>query len=659
MSRQRLPGEDAVSRPTGAPAEARALTLRAVGIACLLIPLNAYWITQMAVIRYQGHPTTVSLFFNAVFILFVLRVGNDGVRLVFPRLALHRNELIVIYAMLTVASALCGHDLVQVVAPQIIMPHWLATPENQWEELFFQYLPNHLTISDPEIYRPAFEGGASLYTRERLLAWLPPVASWGGFLFVLTTMMLAINALIRRRWMDQEKLTYPITHMPLELSADGGALLRSRMMWLGFALAGGVDLLNGLHELWPFWPLIKVRVVHFDAFMRSFFVGYPWTALRGTRLSFYPFAIGLGMLLPLDLAFSCWFFYLFWKAQGLLTLMLGLSRIPGFPYVNEQSSAAYLGLAAFAVWIGRGYFARIWRGLLRGRPDDAGEPLSYPLALLIIGGGLLFLALFASGMGMWLWLAGLFFLLYFLLSMAVTRVRAELGPPAHDLHRGGPDLILTNLLGTDGTILPPRQLTALSLLFWFNRAYRAHPMPVQLEALKIADSSGIRQSHMAIALTIAAFLGVFAAFWAQVHGYYSYGIAAKISFAATTFGREPFQRLHSWLVYPTATDWHRVGAYLMGLAFTWLLMMARVRFVTWPFHPVGYAISSSWSMNCLWMPIFIAWLAKLIITRYGGHRSFQAAIPFALGLVLGEFVIGSLWTILGIALQIDTYSFWV
>ncbi len=657
MSSQRL--LHAAAEPGDQPAPARTLTVRAVTIACLLIPLNAYWITQMAVIRYQGHPTTVSLFFNAVFILFVLRIVNDAVRFVFPRAALHRNELIVIYAMVTVASALCGHDLVQVVAPQIIMPYWLATPENQWEELFFQHLPGHLTIGDPEIYRPAFEGGVSLYTRERLLAWLPPVASWGGFLFVLATMMLAINALIRRRWMDEEKLTYPITHMPLELTADDGALLRSRMMWLGFALAGSIDLINGLHELWPFWPLIKVRVVHFDAFMRSFFVGYPWTALRGTRLSFYPFAIGLGMLLPLDLAFSCWFFYLFWKAQGLLSLMLGLSRIPGFPYVNEQSSAAYLGLAGFALWIGRGYFARIWRGLLRGRPGDAGEPMSYPLAVLVIGGGLLFLALFTTAMGMWLWLAGLFFVLYFLLSMAVTRVRAELGPPAHDLHRGGPDLILTNLLGTDGTILPPRQLTALSLMFWFNRAYRAHPMPVQLEALKIADSSGIRQSHMAIALTIAAFLGVFAAFWAQVHGYYSYGIAAKMSGVATIFGREPFQRLQSWLAYPTGTDWPRVGAYLAGLGFTWLLMMARVRFVTWPFHPVGYAISSSWSMNCLWMPIFIAWLAKLIITRYGGHRAFQRAIPFALGLVLGEFVIGSLWTIIGIALQINTYSFWV
>ena len=90
-----MPGEVSVARDGEAPAPEAALTVRAVTIACLLLPLNAYWITQMAVVRYQGHPTTVSLFFNAVFILFALRVLNDGVRRLLPRLALRRGELIV------------------------------------------------------------------------------------------------------------------------------------------------------------------------------------------------------------------------------------------------------------------------------------------------------------------------------------------------------------------------------------------------------------------------------------------------------------------------------------------------------------------------------------------------------------------------------------
>lgn len=650
----------ATAPPASSEPGARGVTPRAIILACILLPANAYWITQMAVVRYEGHPTTVSLFFNAVFILFSLVLINAGIRRLSPRLALHRNELLVIYCMVCVASALCGHDLIQVVTPQIVMPFWLASPENKWEDLFFQYLPQHLTISDPDIYEPAFEGGSTLYTLERMKAWAVPVANWGLFLIVLSTMMLAMNSLLRKRWMDREKLTYPITHMPLELTQPGVPLLRNKFMWMGFAVAAAITLINGFHELWPAVPLIKVRVVHYDAYMSTLFRTYPWSALGGTRISFYPFAVGLGLLLPLDLAFSCWFFYLFWKGQRLVSAMLGLSQIPRFPYPDQQASAAYIGLAVFALWMARGHLKDIWLGLIgRSSINDKGEPMGYPLAMWVLGGGAAFLAIFAARMGMWMWVAALLFGIYFLISLTVARVRAELGPPAHDLHNGGPDLILTNLFGTSTAIFDTRQLTVLEMCYWFNRAYRAHPMPIQLESFKIAQTSGIPQSGMALALTIATVIGVFAAFWAQVHNYYSYGMAAKMSFVAQTFGREPFQRLAGWIQAPYPTRWPEIAAYGVGFFFSLILMFLRVNFIWWPFHPVGFAISGSWSMNCLWLPILIAWLIKLVMLRYGGFKMFQSAIPAALGLVLGEFILGSLWTLIGIIFQIRTYAFWV
>ena len=658
---------------------ARGVTPRALLIACLLLPLNAYWVIQMEVVRYQGHPTTVSLFYNSVFILLVFLLVNHLLAKVFPRCALHRNEMLVIYLMVTIASALGSHDLIEVVAPQVVTPFYLASPENKWEQLFFRYIPCFISIRDPRIFEPAFEGYSTFFTKERMLAWAVPGGSWAIFLAVLSTIMLAMNALLRRRWMDLEKLNYPITHLPLDLSEPGLPLLRNKLMWVGFGLAALVDIINGVHELVPAWPLIKVRVVHYDQYMGTLFKGYPWRALAGTRISFYPFAVGLGMLLPLDLAFSSWFFYLFWKAQRLGALLVGMDKIPGFPYVEEQSSAAYLGLTAFALWMARHYLRDIWHALTtRGRraapkqsaaaavppssetaPSDSGEPMAYPVALWIIAAGFVFLLLFAHALGMWAWVAVIFFAIYFGISLAVTRVRAELGPPAHDLHRGGPDLILTNLFGTDRAVLDAQQLTSLKLCFWFNRAYRAHPMPIQLEAFKIAQMSGIKQSSMAWALTLATFVGVFAAWTAQVHLFYSYGMAARAGGTSRYFGQEPFTELASWLNAPFHTRWPRIGAYVVGFLFTWLLMTLRVNFIWWPFHPVGYAISSSWSMNCLWLPILIAWCIKWVILRYFGFKSFQNAIPFALGLVLGEFVVGSLWTILGIALQINTYSFWV
>ena len=672
MHEQLTPTTDQPLAP-GLHPGARGVTARALIIACLLLPFNAYWVIQMEVVRYQGHPTTVSLFYNSVFILLVLLLASHFLAKLAPRAALHRNEMLVIYLMVTIASALAGHDLVQVVAPQVVTPFYLASPENKWEELFFQYIPQFISIRDPRIFNPAFEGYATFFTKERMTAWAVPAGSWALFLAVLSTVMLAMNALLRRRWMDLEKLNYPITHLPLDLSQPGLPLLRNKLMWVGFGLAALVDIINGVHELVPAWPLIKVRVVHYDQYMRTLFVGFPWRALAGTRISFYPFAVGLGMLLPLDLAFSSWFFYLFWKAQRLASLLVGLDKIPGFPYVEEQSSAAYLGLTAFALWMARHYLRGIWKDMTAGKRDSgkavspsphppippSPEPMAYPVALWIIAGGVVLLLLFAHALGMWAWVGIIFFAIYFGISLAVTRVRAELGPPAHDLHRGGPDLILTNMFGTDRTVLDAQQLTSLKLCYWFNRAYRAHPMPIQLEAFKIAQMSGIRMSSMAWALTLATFVGVFSAWGAQLHLFYSYGMAARAGNTSRYFGQEPFTELASWLNAPFHTRWPRLGAYAVGFLFTWLLMTLRVNFIWWPFHPVGYAISSSWSMNCLWLPILIAWAIKAIILRYFGFKSFQAAIPFALGLVLGEFVVGSLWTILGIVLQVNTYSFWV
>ncbi len=394
--------------------------------------------------------------------------------------------------------------------------------------------------------------------------------------------------------------------------------------------------------------------------MRSVFRGFPWGVLRGTRISFYPFAIGLGMLLPLDLAFSCWFFYLFWRGQLLLSALFGLTKLPQFPYVREQSAAAYIALALFALYMGRDHLAEAWQaivGHLRREYED--EPMSYRAAFWLVVAGLGFLILFSIRMGMWAWVAVAVFLIYFMLSLTVTRVRAELGPPAHDLHFAGPDQILTNLFGSDGRLLAPRQLTLLKLFFWFNRAYRAHPMPIQLESFKIAQQTGIPMPAMAKALVLAAAAGTLAAFWAQIHMYYAYGISAKMSFVAKVFGTEPFNQLASWLRAGIPPHYGKMGAYVVGLLFTLALMTLRVRFVWWPFHPVGYAISSSWSMNCLWLPIFIAWLAKWVMLRYAGFKVFRRAIPFALGLVLGEFIVGGAWLLAGMLFHFNAYAFWV
>jgi hypothetical protein len=95
-----------------------------------------------------------------------------------------------------------------------------------------------------------------------------------------------------------------------------------------------------------------------------------------------------------------------------------------------------------------------------------------------------------------------------------------------------------------------------------------------------------------------------------------------------------------------------------GGLFTLLLQLLRVRLIGFPFHPVGYAVSSSWGMSVLWFPMLLAWAIKGVLLRYGGLGLYRRALPFFFGVILGECVSGGAWTLFGLLTDIPTYAFW-
>ena len=67
------------------PAQPRLLSWKGVLLGALLIWPNAMWVQEMEIIRGSAHPTTVSLYFNAIFILLVVTLANHGLAAVRPR----------------------------------------------------------------------------------------------------------------------------------------------------------------------------------------------------------------------------------------------------------------------------------------------------------------------------------------------------------------------------------------------------------------------------------------------------------------------------------------------------------------------------------------------------------------------------------------------
>jgi hypothetical protein len=235
--------------------------------------------------------------------------------------------------------------------------------------------------------------------------------------------------------------------------------------------------------------------------------------------------------------------------------------------------------------------------------------------------------------------------------VAITRMRAELGTPVHDLHFTGPDWVLAEVAGTRS--FTPQTLAGFSLFFWFNRAYRGHPMPHQLEAFKLAEVTRSSQRRWFGALLLAAALGALVGFWSMLHLYYEYGATAK----AHTFGSEAYERLDGWITSPRPPSTPSAVAVLVGFGIALFLQAMRTRFPWWPFHPLGFAVTSSWEINLVWLSLLIAWVLKLVILRYGGRQMFSTSIPFFLGMILGQFVVGSLWNLYGIAADVPTYQF--
>jgi len=200
-----------------------------------------------------------------------------------------------------------------------------------------------------------------------------------------------------------------------------------------------------------------------------------------------------------------------------------------------------------------------------------------------------------------------------------------------------------------------------SILFWFNRAYRCQPMPIQLEAFKMAEMAGSCRDmrRWFVALLLAVVVGSLSGFWALLHLTYQFGAIAKANSAAMlAYGQEPWNRLSGWITGPKPPNAHVAWASVIGFLGALFLQTMRVRFAWWPFHPLAFAVSSAFEIELVWMPLFIAWVIKSSLLRYGGVKSYQAALPFFYGLMLGQFIEGSILNIWGISTGTPTYQFW-
>ena len=621
-------------------------SLKTVCLGLVLVILNCYWI-MMSLMFGGGESATINLIYNVVFTLLILIAGNLVLRRYWPQFALQRSELLTIYVMLNIASVIAGHFILQILVPTLPHAFRFATPENEWSVLFNQYIPNGLAITNPKVFDDFYSGNSTLYTQEHIQGWLKPVLVWSVFLSTLLLLMAGINALLRKQWTEQEKLSYPLIQLPLEMTNVSRSLFRNRLMWISFTIAFGINLLNGFHLLIPSIPRV-ISGQQYD--INHLFSQKPYSAIGWTPVSIYPFAIGIAFLMPLDLSFSCWGFYIWWKLQKIAGSALGISGIPQFPYADEQSFGAYISLGLIALWLTK---KNLWHAIQQGlfnnpTTENNTEPIFYRWALGLICISTILLLGFCLYAQMSLWVAICFFVLFFLLSIGFTRIRAESGILFHDLHFTGPDAVMVKTLGTRR--FTTSDLTMFSFFFFFNRAHTSNPMPHQLEGFKIAERAEISESKFLIAILITIPVASLAGFWAYLHGVYQFG-------SNGSFGWGAFNRLYRWISTPTDFDSVSTMFVLLGIINTILLTIIRWKIIWWPLSPIGYAISGSYTMNIFWLSFLIGWIIKGVLIQQGGLKVHRRIQPLYLGLILGEFTMGSIWSLISVITGKPMYDF--
>ncbi len=618
------------------------VTQKAIIAGLILVVVNAYWVGIASELWYAVY-TLVSPFSNAIFTLAVLIAFNIFLTRFVRPLAFTAGELLLIYIMVTMVSTISGHAMMAILMGTLAHPYWFATPENEWAQLFWRHIPSWITVSNTEWLRGYYEGESTIFTLEHLRAWLVPVLVWSGFIFVLYGSLLGIGLILRKQWMEHEKLSFPLTHLPLQMTTNRN-FFRNRLMWIGFSISAIIRIVNGIHDIFPAMPGFPPNL-RLD---RYFFTDRPWSAIGYTSMSFNLAIVGLTYFMPLDLAFSTWFFFWLTRAEKVFADIIGWQNM----HLNDRATGGWIGIALIVLWGARRHLATLIKHIFsRHVINDNSEPVSYGVTLIltVLSIGLVFLFCYTAGMS--IWVITVFYAIFLAFALAIGRVRAELGPPYHEVIGINPRQMMVDIFGTRK--LGGANLTILSFLYAFNRCNRSHPMPNQVESLRIGDRVQIPGRPLIISMGLAIAVGAFATLWSYLEIVYRYGLD-RCHGAIGHFGWETLNPLQSWLQHPKSMEGLGVVFMLAGMGFVFVLQLMRTYFLWWPLHASGYVLSgAAWGgLIYFWFPVMLSWLIKYLILKFSGWNTHRKMIPFFLGLVLGDYIPRSILSIVSFILNL-------
>jgi hypothetical protein len=580
--------------------------------------------------------------------LIALLVALNGVLVrCAPRLVLRPDEMMVIYVMVACSVVFAGSGMAQLLVPMLAGVRHFGGTEASWAGPV-PHIPAWVVPRDGPALAGFYAGRASVPWG----SWAICLVFWGGFMILLAAAMLCLAALVRRPWEEHERLTFPLVHLPQQMMFEPGSFFRSRAAWMGFGVVCALESLRAIHALVPAIPAVPLDIID----VGHWFATPPWNAVANIWICFYPLAIALGFLLPSSVSFTLWVFFWIWKSELVIGRALNLDGLPSsprpdasrFPFIEEQAVGGCIGIGLIALW-------QAWR-LLRRDPSGGRDARR---ALLGLVGCFVLLVGASAAFGAPPFLAAGVIVIYLLFCITAARLRAEAGTiwTSFPYDVTG-DVVMARLVPSSW--IGPGGLAGMALMNWFPVDLRNVPMPYHLDAFRLAGFSGVDWKRLVRPIAIASVIGVAVALVANLVAFYDLGALSARSRPDhwwVQFGRRPFDRAAMLASEPVGADWIATAAVAASTAITWLLFFLRSRFAWFPLHPVGMATLGGMTTSALWLPYFIAWLAKVVIARYGGANLYRRVMPFFLGVILGEAVTIMTWTLISWLFRLPFFAF--
>ena len=599
----------------------------------------------------QPYSVIFSLMVPPVSALFFMIALNFVLRKISRRIAFNQTDLLLVFAITAVAGA-CSAEWVS-ITNMAIWSYPLRQTDGTVRDIMTKHIPDWLVIKDEKLVGD-FRGGGQgmMYSLGKIPMFLPKWLAWGSLFVSICFATLCINSLMRGAWCERERLAFPLIQLPVALAENGGhgPIWRNRYMWIAFGIMFAIDMLNGINYLYPNVPSIPMKTI-FD--IRAVFKEPPLSNIGDFRISIYPYMAVIGLFIPSDLLLSFVVFFLLRKASHVALASYGIPQDtfsgtglqPGPPFFDEQTWGAVFAMFMGAIWVSKNYLKEVWLDIRRGvRPDDGGVTHRWAFIGLILS----FTVCVAFGLigGIPLWYMVPYVAAFLVFSIVLTRIRAQLGPPTHEFAFFGPTALMNRFVGTRW--ITDSQAAYIGQAFMYmNRLFRTHPMPFQLEAMKMGQLNGTRQKSIFLAVALAVALGFFlGSFFQTAHDYRTGGVGWS--------GVE--QYVQNMIKDRHGPDTIGIVMTIFGFSMVMLLDAIRFRFPAFPLHPAGYVLSMNYGVDYYWFGLLVVLLVKNFVQRYYGLRGYDKLRAVGLGILIAEYLAETIWMTMALATQQSTYT---